>query len=346
MTDDCCASFSFVLRQTNCDMKKFIPILVALCYSGSSFAQSDNYKKEIETGHNISIIKDLKEIKKSLSFIVMGDWGRHGEFHQKAVAEQMASAAVGVGASFVIAAGDNFYPKGVMSVNDPSWQSSYENVYNQHPLFIDWYVVLGNHDYKTNADAQVAYSKVSARWHMPARYYSEKKKIGDSNDYAEFFFIDSNPFQKDYYSDDEYGPKLKGNDTLAQKKWLEQKLKESKATWKFVVGHHPLYSAGKRLGKTQDMQHSFAALFEKYKVDAYFAGHEHQLEFDQPEGYHFVEFISGAASEATAITGKPSFAKFAAQEFGFLVASVTDKEMLVQFINHEGKVVYTTTLKK
>ena len=319
--------------------------LMALLPVASLHAQSDNYKKEIESGHKTMVIKGLQTVKKSLNFLVMGDWGRHGEYYQKAVAEQMSSAVVGVDATFILAVGDNFYPKGVMSEYDPSWQSSFENVYYQHPLFIDWYVVLGNHDYKTNPNAEIAYSKLSARWHMPSRFYSVKKTLDDGSGYAEFFFIDTSPFQKDYYQSEEYN-NVKGVDTLAQKKWLEKGLKESKATWKFVVGHHPLYSAGKRLGKTQDMQNSFANLFEKYKVDAYFAGHEHQLEFNQPEGYHFVEFISGAASEATAITGSPAFAKFAAQEFGFLTASVTGKEMLVQFINHEGKILYTTTIKK
>ncbi len=326
-------------------MNKKMAIILAFLPLSVLQAQTDNYKKEAETGHKVGVIKDLKTLKKSLNFLVMGDWGRHGEFYQKAVAEQMTNAAVGVDASFILATGDNFYPKGVISEHDPSWQSSFENVYSQHPLFIDWYVVLGNHDYKTNPDAEVAYSKMSARWHMPARYFSMKKTISGSIT-AEFFCIDSSPFQKDYYKDEEYGAAVSATDTAAQKKWLENALRESTATWKFVVGHHPLYSAGKRLGKTQDMENSFAGLFEKYKVDAYFCGHEHQLEVDQPQGYHFTEFISGAASEATAITGNPPYAKFAAQAFGFMTASVTEKELLVQVIDHEGKILYSTSIKK
>ncbi len=319
-----------------------ITTLTILCFSVT--AQESNYKKEAETGHKVAEIKGLQTVKKSLNFLVMGDWGRHGEPYQKAVAEQMTSASVGVDATFIIATGDNFYPKGVASVTDPSWKTSFEDVYHQHPLFIDWYVVLGNHDYKTNPDAEVAYSKISARWHMPSRYFSVIKTLPDGSK-AEFFYIDSSPFQTDYYTDEEYGPKVATADTAAQKKWLENGLKNSTANWKFVVGHHPLYSAGKRKGKTGDMLNSFAPLFEKYKVDAYFCGHEHQLEFDQPDGYHFVEFISGAGAEATPVTSA-LYAKFVAQEFGFLTASLTAKEMLVQFINHEGKILYTTTIKK
>lgn len=337
------AGDAVALRQKFCMMKQLMLSLLTAA-SLTCAAQTDNYIKEKETGHTYGIIKDLKAVPKSLNFLVMGDWGRHGEPNQKKVAEQMANAMVGLSGKFIIATGDNFYPKGVMSDRDPSWQSSFENVYWQHPLYNDWYVVLGNHDYGSNPDAQIAYSQVSARWHMPARYYSIKKEISGTAS-AEFFFIDSNPFQNDYYTDKEFAPRLRAADSAAQKKWLETSLANSTATWKFVVGHHPLFSAGKRKGKTSDMENAFGKLFDKYHVDAYFCGHEHQLEHNQPEGYRFHEFISGSASEATPVTSAP-FAKFAAQDFGFLTASLTDKEMLIQFINGDGKIVYTTTVKK
>jgi hypothetical protein len=327
-------------------MKKLIIFSLLLFTTLVLQAQNDNYKKAIETGYKDGVIKDLKAIKKALSFCVIGDWGRYGAFYQKAVAEQMSNAIVGVDATMIVSTGDNFYPKGVKSEYDPIWQQSFENVYTSLPLHEDWFVSLGNHDYKTNPDAEVAYSKLSARWHMPARYFNFVKKInGDSTKTVEFFFIDSSPFQSEYYTNDEYVNNVKTADTSAQKKWLEEALKNSKATWKLVVGHHPLYSAGKRKGKTQDMQNAFEALFNKYKVDAYFCGHEHHLEYDEPESVSFKQFISGAGSEATAVSSA-TYAKFVQQEFGFLTASITGKEMLVQFVSWEGKILYTTTITK
>ncbi|WP_431213773.1 hypothetical protein ACQ86N_02395 [Puia sp. P3] len=80
-------------------------------------------------------------------------------------------------------------------------------------------------------------------------------------------------------------------------------------------------------------------------MDAYFCGHEHHLEFDEPEGYSFIQCISGAGSEATEVSSAP-YAKFVAQDFGFLAVSVTNKKMLLQFINEEGHILYTTTVKK
>jgi hypothetical protein len=66
---------------------------------------------------------------------------------------------------------------------------------------------------------------------------------------------------------------------------------------------------------------------------------------DQAEGFHFYEFISGAGSESTAVTSAP-FAKFTVSDHGFLTASVTNNEMLVQYINAEGKILYSTIIKK
>jgi len=325
-------------------MKKILLAAVILLNYTLASAQTDNYNKEVAQGHTPGLIKDLKAVPKSLNFLIMGDWGRHGEPHQRKVAETMSNATEGLKATFNLIVGDNFYPSGVASIYDPSWQSSFENVYTQHPLYDDWYVALGNHDYKTNPDAEVEYSKISARWHLPSRYYSFVKTLKDGTK-VEFFVIDTSPFQSDYYGSEDYGAHVQGVDTAAQKRWLEDGLQKSTATWKFVVGHHPLWTAGGRKGKTGDMLYSFGPLFEKYKVDAYFCGHEHILEFDKAEGYHFVQVISGAGGEATPVTSA-DYAKFVVQDFGFVGASLTAKSMLLQYINEKGEILYTTEVKK
>jgi tartrate-resistant acid phosphatase type 5 len=315
-----------------------------VCYCGV-FAQN-KYREEIESGYRGGIINGIKTLKNSINFCVIGDWGRHGMYYQKEVAQKLGDASVGLDADFIISTGDNFYPNGVESVNDPSWKSSFENIYTHHGTFTEWYVALGNHDYRSNPDAQVAYSSISQRWHMPSRYFSIKKMLDDdSTKTVELFFIDSNPFQSDYYSDDIYAPKVKQADTAAQKKWLEEALGQSKALWKIVVGHHPLYSAGKRKGKTGDMINSFQPLFNKYKVDAYFAGHEHHLEYDKTATMNFHHFISGAGSEARPV-GTAIYTKAAFAAHGFLAVSINEKEMLVQFIDHNGRTIYSTIIRK
>lgn len=66
---------------------------------------------------------------------------------------------------------------------------------------------------------------------------------------------------------------------------------------------------------------------------------------DQAEGFHFYQFISGAGSETTPVTGA-SYIKFTASDHGILTAGVNDNEMLIQFINADGKILFTTTIKK
>ena len=325
-------------------MKQVFFVLIIISKALFSFTQNASYQKEIGTGYHGTIIRNLKTVK-GLSFCVIGDWGRYGDYYQKAVADQLSSAVIGVDASFIVSTGDNIYPNGVISEYDPAWKYAFEDVYSSYPTHINWYVVLGNHDYKTNPDAEVAYSKISARWHMPSRYFSLKKFIGkDTSNAAEFFFIDTTPFQKNYYKEPDYAGHVAGNDTAAQKAWLINVLKNSTAKWKFVIGHHPLYSAGKRKGKLGDMIDAFRDIFEKYNVDAYFCGHEHQLEVDREHGYHFYQFISGAGSESTAVTGAP-YTKFTAQDHGFLTAGISGNKMLIQYINADGKILYTTTIE-
>ena len=134
-------------------MKKLYWGITAICLSVCCFGQNVNYQKEQATGYRGSVIKDLKALK-GLSFCVIGDWGRYGDYYQKMVADQLSSAIVGVDASFIISTGDNIYPNGVISENDPAWKYAYEDIYHTYSTHIDWYAVLGNHDYRTNPDAE------------------------------------------------------------------------------------------------------------------------------------------------------------------------------------------------
>jgi hypothetical protein len=291
----------------------------------------------------------LQKKDKTLQFIAMGDWGRNGADHQKEVAVQMGKTATEINAQFVIATGDNFYPSGVISEFDPLWHYSFENIYTDFHLQWDWYPVLGNHDYKSNPDAQVAYSKISRRWQMPARYYSKIIPIpGDTASKILFLFIDTNPLIPEFYSNAEYGPNVKTQDSAQQKKWIAKELSNSSPTikWKIVVGHHPMFTGGSRTDgyDTKAIRRSLKPLFDKYGVDVYLAGHEHSLQhlIADSKTQHF---ISGAASEKTAVHLIPE-SKMAASAYGFMVFSITDQQLLLQTIDANGTIIYSTTIEK
>jgi tartrate-resistant acid phosphatase type 5 len=284
----------------------------------------------------------------AVNFIAMGDWGRNGADHQKQVAAQMGKTATAIKSQFTIATGDNFYPSGVISQWDPLFKYSFEDIYTDFHLQWDWYPVLGNHDYKSNPDAQVAYTKISRRWKMPARYYSKLIAIpGDTANKILILFIDTNPLIPEFYSNKEYGPNVKTQDTAKQKKWIAKELSNPSPNikWKIVVGHHPMFTGGGRLDgyDTKAIRNSLKPLFDKYAVDVYLTGHEHNLQ-------HLVSgvtqhFISGAASEKTAVR-LITESKMAASEYGFMVFSVTTKQLLVQTIDDNGKIIYSTIIDK
>lgn len=293
----------------------------------------------------------LQKVPQSLNFIVMGDWGRVGEDHQKEVAAQMGKTAKEAGTNFIISTGDNFYPKGVISEHDPLWKYSYEDIYTAFHLQWDWYPVLGNHDYAGNPDAQVAYSKISRRWKMPARYYSKKFAInGDTTNQVLIAFIDTNPLISAFYSNEDYGPNVKSQDTTAQKIWLEKLLKQNSPNvkWKLVVGHHPMFTGSDKRRNSYDTRAtrgSLKALIDKYKVDAYIAGHDHSLQHIVPAPGRTHHFVSGSASEATQVGMLPE-SKFAQSQYGFMLFSITPQKILLQTIAHNGAILYTTEIKK
>ncbi|KAG5395033.1 hypothetical protein IGI04_024996 [Brassica rapa subsp. trilocularis] len=92
----------------------------------------------------------------TLSFLVVGDWGRRGSYNQSQVARQMGKTGMNLNIDFVISTGDNFYDDGITSPYDCQFQDSFTNIYTAPSLQKPWYNVLGNHDYRGNVDAQIS----------------------------------------------------------------------------------------------------------------------------------------------------------------------------------------------
>jgi tartrate-resistant acid phosphatase type 5 len=319
--------------------KTFNLLVGVLCSLCSVFGQ------KFENGYKGQPIQGLKTPKGALNFLVIGDWGRSGEYFQKETALQLGYASHDIDAEFIVSTGDNIYPKGVISTADPLWKRSFEDIYTSHSLMINWYPVLGNHDYAGDPEAEIAYSKVSRRWNMPARYHSFEQ-VSEDGTKVLFVFMDTSPFEKRYYRDSQepFRSNVAAQDTAAQKAWLRKTLAASDAKWKIVFGHHPMHSAGPRNGKTADIASSFQPDFEKAGVDLYMAGHEHSLQHIQlSKGLH--HFISGAGSEVTPVKND-GFSKFAAASHGFFTVSINKEGALFQAVDQEGKILYETLLKK
>lgn len=278
--------------------------------------------------------KKVTAAEDGVSFLAIGDFGRHGHFTQKDVARDMGAVAEAIDLTFTVSVGDNFYPNGVQSTQDYQWISSFETIYTHHLLHEPWYVALGNHDYEGNAQAQIDYTNVSRRWEMPSPYFEKLIEI-DDNQFLQLLVIDTNPFVTKYQQNPEKYLGINKQDTKAQLAWLKEKLQNNnpKIVWKVVVGHHPLYSGGKRKTSTEtiEIRNVFAPIFNQYKVDAYICGHEHDLQIIKKDSDYFTQYLSGAGSELRP-TGITEGTLYAESVPGFMAFSVTAETLNVYVI--------------
>lgn len=278
----------------------------------------------------------------SLSFIVLGDWGKEGKREQQNVAEQMSVYGRKFHTRFIIVTGDNFYPNGVASVSDRHWQASFENIYYKEEHQVPWFPVLGNHDYRTNPQAQIDYSSHSPRWKMPARYYALQERITKS-DSVFFVFTDTSPFLRSYHN--EPMADLGKQDTTAQLEWLRQTLSSSGAKWKIVVGHHPLYSFGPH-GNSEELINGFKPVFSETKTDIYLSGHDHGLQYivRPEEQIHYL--ISAGGFETYMVRDNDPTSLFGCPTPGFLVMTLYPDKCNLYFVNASGDVLYQNQIKK
>lgn len=288
--------------------------------------------KDVENAPTKAVVFKAKSFKNipAVKFLVIGDWGAGGSF-QKSIAQQMLQKAEEETPQFILSTGDNIYPNGVNSTDDKQWDTKFKNVYTGEALQLPWYAVLGNHDYRLSPEAQVEYSKVNPQWNMPERYYTFKREF-PGVPAVEFFALDTQKMLTDK------------NERIIQAKWLEEQLLKSEARWKVVVGHHMIRSHG-IYGDQEFMLKSVKPLLDKYGVDIYICGHDHDLQLLKAAEDKFTCLISGAGGGARN-TAYGENTKFAATNGGFNYIAITNNEMHIQFINRQGKVIFADSILK
>ncbi len=63
-------------------------------------------------------------------------------------------------------------------------------------------------------------------------------------------------------------------DAQKQAPWLDAQLTNSKAVWKFVMFHHPIYSSAKSRDNNK-IREAWLPIFDKHHVDMVLQGHDH-----------------------------------------------------------------------
>ncbi len=265
-----------------------------------------------------------------LEFMALGDTGG-GDEKQRSVARAMADYAQEHATEFVLLLGDNFYPDGVTSVDDPKFDTHFESIYDKNELNIPFYVVPGNHDYHADVQAQVDYSARSTRWHMPKRYFTFTIQR-NGEDFVQFFALDTTPIAK-WENEDE------------QLRRLEDELSRSQARWKIAYGHHPIYSNGKH-GNCTRMMGWVYPLLEAYGVDVYLSGHDHDLQILKPLTATSLHFLVSGTGSSFRDTQCKNNTVYCASKLGFMGLRLSNHECVVSVVLKDGNIDYCHVVSK
>ncbi len=284
-----------------------------------------------------------------LRFLVLGDAGE-GNLSQHTIGASMAALCAAKtdaapGCDFALYLGDNFYQVGVEDVHDPQFEAKFERPYAA--LDLPFYVVMGNHDYGSGSldtskvAHQIAYTRRSTRWTMPARTYHFAAA------HAHFIALDTNAAMlRDVWGD------------TGQEVFLDEALREAAgATWKIAFGHHPYRSNGPHgnAGSYEGQDWvpiangaGVQALFESKlcgQIDLYLAGHDHSRQWLPPScGVSLA--ISGAGAKSTSIVDRGNAPTFAEASPGFLWISIEGPMLVAEFYDQDGILEHTEQLSR
>eukprot|EP00246_Nothoceros_aenigmaticus_P002268 TRINITY_DN1309_c0_g1_i1.p1 TRINITY_DN1309_c0_g1~~TRINITY_DN1309_c0_g1_i1.p1 ORF type:complete len:364 (-),score=31.30 TRINITY_DN1309_c0_g1_i1:77-1168(-) len=297
-----------------------------------------------------------------LNFLVVGDWGRNGDYNQTHVAYQMGRVAEELNVDFVISTGDNFYDQGLKGIMDPQFETSYSMIYTAPGLQKPWYTVLGNHDYRGNAPAQLSEALTirDGRWRCQREFQLHLPLCGPSENglckhTLDIFFIDTSPYVDSYWSSNaEHQHNWTGLTEPRQKQLSQQterlaiNLRNSTATWKLVVGHHTIRSTGAH-GNTDDVAKFVDPLLKAYDVDLYINGHDHSLQDIKSQDSKLRYITSGGGSKAWKNSRTPDAengTQFYYDGQGFASVSVGPRSLRLAFEDAFGSGLHTFELAK
>lgn len=195
----------------------------------------------------------------------------------------------------VILLGDNFYPEGIKVKDDKQWRD-YEIAFRDIP-YKRVNAVMGNHDYMGDPNIQL-----KTKYFENNEFYYKRSFLN-----FDLFFLDTVPLYKGHcYINDKMITDIHGTSSSVLKnrqlEWLKDELEKTEKLGrrKIVLGHYPVLSNGFYHNDLKPMYKSLMPIFEKYHVDAYISGHEHNIQYINrkiSESYTFHQFIMGSSSE-------------------------------------------------
>jgi 3',5'-cyclic AMP phosphodiesterase CpdA len=255
----------------------------------------------------------------------MGDWGE-AKSAQSAVAQAMTNyvTAQTQPIDAMLLAGDNFYVP-LSGVEDEAWQSLFEQMYDPKKLNFPFYVSLGNHDYdnaKFKIELDYARLHPKSRWKFPARWY--RIDLPANKPLAMILMLDSNQ------------PNLSAAQWTEQIVWLDRELANPRnAPWVICCAHHPLFSNGVA-ADNGILQRDWGTLFQKYHVDFYLCGHEHNLQHLEIPNWGPSFVLAGGGGAHSHPMLRNNRGPFSRSVYGFAHFELTPALATVRYIGADG----------
>ena len=293
-----------------------------------------------------------------LSFFGVGDWGAPDPLLQDRVASSMAATADAMATppAFVLALGDNFYEKGVASVDDRQFDATWRDVWlpkSERLRHIPWLAVLGNHDYHHGDEGARAQVDRTERgdddeWQMPTvdgvyeRAFARHAVRVVAFD-ACLIARREEAATRALYTDDDAARAV-----AALERALAAAHADARTRWLLVVAHYPVLSVGEH-GDTPALRASVQPLLERYEADAYLCGHTHTLQHLEMRGVHYL--VSGGGSKADGAAFPALFAlegrvtHFARAALGFSAHEISTDGLTMKtiFVSIDGEVLHSAT---
>jgi 3',5'-cyclic AMP phosphodiesterase CpdA len=258
----------------------------------------------------------------ALKFAVIGDSGQWSTA-QRETALQLARQRENIAFDFVLMLGDNNYGDG----SPESYRVRFEEPFK--PLLdagVKFYAARGNHD-------------EGAQWKYPLfnmggqRYYTFERKIGVlppiAGDRVQFFALDSVSLDN------------------AQLIWFDRQLSESKADWKIVFFHHPIYSSGRYAGSSAARRSTLEHALIEHQVDVVFAGHEHVYERMSLQN-GVMHFVVGASGSVRVGDLRPSSYQTVGydRDLSFMLVELAGDALYFRAVNRLGETIDSGKIAK
>lgn len=296
---------------------------------------------------------------------------------------------------FSLMLGDNIYPNGAHGDSDDEQRFRkliylpLKNIEKKNKDF-RFYVVMGNHDWNSHEyvpenlermkklsfdgiySQMEYYARPGSRFVLNPESTDPKRKtyykFSTNKGRVEIFALDTTRILNGVPVKDKKDPtKLAKNFNPTPKEeleeqinWLKESLKNSKADWKIVMGHHPLYSVGgSKWQEAISLREQILPTLCQY-ADLYVAGHEHDLEYHSSpcDGLPNLELlVSGAASKQRSVGVNPSSKKLIEEQrsmykfgkgmiWGFAHMSIKNDSAEIKLLEVGKKGKYKTIFKR